>query len=224
MTITFALISACPLPWSRSAARFGKLSIGQQSSKQQTNNNQQIAAFHLLTVAAAAMVIFVQSADAREHHHGHRHHHSLVASRGTSAEARSTPNGLFVLRPRTFLSSTTVYIGGATRRVRLPGAAGRCAISSAPIRGRHSIWRAIGRIGAGQDRREQEPWSCGHTMSARSSVSKTENGSSNPATTVMRFASALARSRARSRSGGLIALVLCVFEKQKAAHHLRGPF
>jgi hypothetical protein len=39
------------------------------------------------------MVIFVQSADAREHHHGHRHHHSL-----------------FVLRPRTFLSSTTVYI------------------------------------------------------------------------------------------------------------------
>jgi hypothetical protein len=58
------------------------------------------------------MVIFVQSADAREHHHGHRHHHSL-----------------FVLRPRTFLSSTTVYIGGATRRVRLPGVAGRCAIS-----------------------------------------------------------------------------------------------
>ena len=33
--------------------------------------------------------------------------------------------------------------------------------------------------------------------------SKTENGSSNPATTVMRFASALARSRARSRSGGV---------------------
>src|SRR4029077_16071138 len=123
-----------------------------------------------LTVAAAAMVIFVQSADAREHHHGHRHHHSLVASRGTSAEARSTLNGLFVLRPRTFLSSTTVYIGGATRRVRLPGAA--------PSRRRRS--GAVIQSGAqwAQDRREQEPSSCGHTMSARSSVSKTENGSS----------------------------------------------
>ena len=48
-----------------------------------------------LTVAAAAMVFFAQSAEAREHHHGHRHHHSAVASRGTSAEARSAPNGLF---------------------------------------------------------------------------------------------------------------------------------
>lgn len=105
------------------------------------------------TVAAAAMVIFVQSAEAPEHHHGHRHHHSLVASRGTSAEARSTPNGLFAFAAANLASSMTVY-GGAARRVRLRGAAGRCGTSWAPIRARPSIWRATGRIGAGRDRRE----------------------------------------------------------------------
>jgi hypothetical protein len=40
----------------------------------------------------------------------------------------------------------------------------------------------------------------------------------------MRFASApLDRGRDRDQVG-LIALVLCVFEKQRAAHHLGGPF
>jgi hypothetical protein len=57
------------------------------------------------------MVIFVQSAEAREHHHGHRHHHSLVASRGTSAEARSTPNGLFAFAAMNIQSSATAYRG-----------------------------------------------------------------------------------------------------------------
>ncbi len=69
-----------------------------------------------LTVAAAAMVIFVQSAEAREHHHGHRHHHSLVASRGTSAEARPTPNGLFAFAAANLASSTTVYRGRGQAR------------------------------------------------------------------------------------------------------------
>jgi hypothetical protein len=57
------------------------------------------------------MVIFVQSAQAREHHHGRRHHHSLVASRGTSAEARSTPNGLFAFAAMNIQSSATAYRG-----------------------------------------------------------------------------------------------------------------
>jgi len=64
-----------------------------------------------LTVAAAAMVIFVQSTEAREHHHGHRHPHSLVASPGTSAEAWSTPNGLFAFAAMNIQSSATAYRG-----------------------------------------------------------------------------------------------------------------
>ena len=68
---------------------------------------------------------------------------------------------------------------------------------------RHSTWRATGRIGAGRDRPELARWWYGRAMSARSSVSKTENGSSNPATTAMRFAPALARLPARLRSGGV---------------------
>ena len=103
-----------------------------------------------LTVAAATMVIFVQSAEALEHHHGHRHHHSVVASRGTSAGARSTPNGLFAFAAMNIQSSATAYRG----RDRVPGAAGRCAASWVPIRVRPSIWRATGRIGAGRDRPE----------------------------------------------------------------------
>jgi hypothetical protein len=55
------------------------------------------------------MVTFVQSAQAREHHLGHWHHHSLVASRGTSAEARSTPNGLFAFAAANLPSSTAMY-------------------------------------------------------------------------------------------------------------------
>lgn len=98
-----------------------------------------------LTVAAAAMVIFAQSAEAREHHRGHRHHHSLVASRGTFVGERSTPNGLFAFAAMNIQSSATVYRG----RVRPPGAG---VTSWAPIRGRHSIWRATGRGGAGRDR------------------------------------------------------------------------
>jgi len=58
-----------------------------------------------LTVAAAAMVIFVKSAEAREHHHGHRNHHA-VASRSTSAKARSTANGLFAFAAANLVSST----------------------------------------------------------------------------------------------------------------------
>ena len=64
-----------------------------------------------LTVAAAAMMIFVQSADAREHHHGHRYHHSPVASRGTFAETRSMPSGLFAFAAANLASGTTVYRG-----------------------------------------------------------------------------------------------------------------
>jgi hypothetical protein len=40
----------------------------------------------------------------------------------------------------------------------------------------------------------------------------------------MRFASALARSRARSRSGGVDCPGPLRFRKQRAAHHLCGPF
>ena len=154
-----------------------------------------------LTVAAAAMVIFVQSAQARERHHGHRHHHSLMASRGTFVGERATSNGLFAFAAAN--CRALPYIGGAIKRVRLPGAAGRCVALSASIRVRHSTWRATGRIGAGRDRPELARWWYGRTMSARSSVSKTENGSSNPATTAMRFAPALARLPARLRSGGV---------------------
>src|SRR5262249_10526394 len=82
-----------------------------------------------LTVAAAAMVIFVQSAQAREHHHDHRHHHSLMASRGIFVGERATPNGLFAFRPPTSRRARSC-IGGAIKRVRLPGAAGRCVASS----------------------------------------------------------------------------------------------
>ena len=64
-----------------------------------------------LTVAAAAMVFFAQSAEAREHHHAHRHHHSAVASRGTSAEARSAPNGLFAFVAMNIQSSAAAYRG-----------------------------------------------------------------------------------------------------------------
>ena len=106
-----------------------------------------------LTVAAAAMVIFVQSAQARERHHGHRHHHSLMASRGTFVGERATSNGLFAFAAADVPSIAAVY-RGAIKRVRLPGAAGRCVASSAWIRVRHSIWRATGRIGAGRDRPE----------------------------------------------------------------------
>ena len=155
-----------------------------------------------LTVAAAAMVIFVQSAQAREHHHDHRHHHSLMASRGIFVGERQHQTDCSLLRPPTSRRARSC-IGGAIKRVRLPGAAGRCVASSASIRVRHSTWRATGRIGAGRDRPELARWWYGRTMSARSSVSKTENGSSNPATTAMRFAPALARSRARLRSGGV---------------------
>jgi hypothetical protein len=41
-------------------ARFGKLSIGQQSSKQQTNNNQQIAAFHLTNPGENTALAFIK--------------------------------------------------------------------------------------------------------------------------------------------------------------------
>jgi hypothetical protein len=66
-----------------------------------------------LTVAAAAMAIFAQSAQAREHHHGHRHHHSMVASRGTSTEARVP---LFAFAATNLPSDTTVYRGRGQAR------------------------------------------------------------------------------------------------------------
>ena len=154
-----------------------------------------------LTVAAAAMVIFVQSAQAREHHHGHGHHHSLVARRGTSAESGQRQTDCLHLPPRT-LRLLRCCIEGTTKRGRLPGAAGRCAVSSAPIRVRHSTWRATGRVGAGRDRRELARWSYGRTMSARSLVRRTANGSSNRVTTATPSAPDLARLQARLRSGG----------------------
>jgi len=60
--------------------------------------------------------------------------------------------GCLLLRP--LILSRARRIGDAARRVRPPGAVGRCAISSAPTPVRHSIWRATGRIGADRDRQE----------------------------------------------------------------------
>jgi len=125
-----------------------------------------------------------------------------MASRGTFVGGRATPNGLLAFATANVPSSATVYRGRNQARP-AACAAGRCVASLASIPVRHSIWRATGRIGAGRDRPELARWWYGRTMSARSSVSKTENGSSNPATTAMRFAPALARSPARLRSGGV---------------------
>src|SRR5262249_7717174 len=82
------------------------------------------------------------------------------------------------------------------------GAAGKCDISSAPTRGRHSIWRATGHIGVGLEQRELEPLSFGRTTSEKSWVAKTANGSSNPATTAMRFARGRVQSLVQLPSGG----------------------
>src|SRR5215472_10769601 len=83
---------------------------------------------------------------------------------------------------------------GAPKR----GAVGKCDISSAPIRGRHSIWRATGHIGVGLEQRELELLSFGRTTSEKSWVGKTANGSSNPATT-----GHAVRTRARSIAGAI---------------------
>src|SRR6516225_1046782 len=132
-----------------------------------------------LTVTAAAMVIFVQSAQAREHNHGHRHHHSLMASRGTFVGERATSNGLFAFAAADIRSSAAVYRGRNQARPaawcgwemrRLVG------VDPGPSFNPARNWAHWGRPGpAGIG--------AGRTMSARSSVSKPENGSSNPATT-----------------------------------------
>ena len=57
----------------------------------------------------------------------------------------------------------------------LRGAVGKCDISSAPIRSRHSIWRATGHIGVGLEQRELELLSFGRTTSEKSWVGKTAN-------------------------------------------------
>ena len=108
-----------------------------------------------LTVAAAAMVIFVQSAEAREHHHGHRHHHSLVASRGTSAEARSTPNGLFAFAAANLAvehnSVSGARPGASGCLVRLGDAAPR-GRRSGPVLQSGAQLGALGQVGTGGSR------------------------------------------------------------------------
>jgi hypothetical protein len=64
-----------------------------------------------LMVAAVAMVIFVHSAQARERHHSHSHRHHSIASRGSLAQARSAPNGLFAFAAANLPSNATPYRG-----------------------------------------------------------------------------------------------------------------
>jgi hypothetical protein len=156
-----------------------------------------------LTVAAAAIVMFALSASAREHHHGHHHHyHHMAASRAHLGKldrlVRRCQMDCLAL-PRRMRPSIGPYrrTMAATKRGRLRGAVGRCGDWSGVIPVRATTPRGP---------RESALWSCGRTTSGRSSVNKTANGSSNPATMTMRFAPALARSRARLRSVGLITL------------------
>jgi hypothetical protein len=162
-------------------------------------------------VTIVGLMTFAQSAHAREHHYRHGHHHHIVASRGMSAaqgsgwsadsvwlgvqrqQVESLPSRRREILPFRQGRLIVAVTAGAPQR----GAVGKCDISSAPIRSRHSIWRATGHIGVGLEQRELELLSFGRTTSEKSWVGKTANGSSNPATTAMRFARGRVQSPVR---------------------------
>ena len=150
------------------------------------------------TVAAAAMVIFVQSAEAREHHHGRRHHHSLVASRGTLC--RGAVN-----------TKRTVRLCGRKPRVKhdsvsgaRPGASG-CVVrlGDAAPRGRRS--------GAAPCREDR--WSAKRRVGYR--IRQRRSYASRPPS--------IDRGSDCDQAG-LIALVVSIFPKQRAAPTMGGPF
>ena len=162
-------------------------------------------------VTIVGLMTFAQSAHAREHHYHHGHRHHIVASRGMSAAQRSGWSA----------DSVSVWGSAPTSGIFAFAAAGNPSLETRTAyrgrdRGRPEAWCgwemrhlvgadpgpsfnlcATGHIGVGLEQRELELLSFGRTTSEKSWVGKTANGSSNPATTAMRFARGRVQSPVR---------------------------
>ena len=148
-------------------------------------------------VAAAAMM-FAPSAYAREQTIDMA---VMITSSDIASTRDRTPVGHLKEIPIGLRAGWPIRLGqpiaAATGDAPRLGAAGRCGGSLATTQGHRSISRLTGRVGEGPGRRASAPLSSGRITSARSSIGKTDSGSSNPATTVTLCAPGPAPSRAR---------------------------